>query len=405
MENFITRIHVNKIFKLTDLDISIADNEMQHLLITGKNGCGKTSLLNALADFLQVVKSDKTLSFLQFDKSIERLQKSLSKNADDASSLQNQSTLDYYKKEYNRVYGKLNVSFSDIVSLSKKVQDDDFILAFYSATRKTIVTIPKNPDKPNLSHSSNIKDSKINEFIKFLVDLKVQESLARNEGEIHDADEIKAWFISFVELLRSIFDDKDLQLKFNYRDYSFKIVQDEHFFGFNELSDGYSAILDIVADLILKMQLQNSITRAYSKQGIVLVDEIETHLHMELQRHILPMLTRIFPNIQFIVSTHSPFILNSLNNAVAYDLEKKQKLEDLTEYSYQALAEGFFKVSANTSFLQSKLDRFEALSLKKHRDLADDDEFNSLDKELSALDENLAPANIIDAYLSIKSKM
>lgn len=405
MENFITRIHVNKIFKLTDLDISIADNEMQHLLITGKNGCGKTSLLNALADFLQVVKSDKTLSFLQFDKNIERLQKSLSKNADDASSLQNQSTLDYYKKEYNRVYGKLNVSFSDIVSLSKKVQDDDFILAFYSATRKTIVTIPKNPDKPNLSHSSNIKDSKINEFIKFLVDLKVQESLARNEGETGDADEIKTWFISFVELLRSIFDDNDLQLKFNYRDYSFKIVQDEHFFGFNELSDGYSAILDIVADLILKMQLQNSITRAYSKQGIVLVDEIETHLHMELQRHILPMLTRIFPNIQFIVSTHSPFILNSLNNAVAYDLEKKQKLEDLTEYSYQALAEGFFKVSANTSFLQSKLDRFEALSLKKHRDLADDDEFNSLDKELSALDENLAPANIIDAYLSIKSKM
>jgi predicted ATP-binding protein involved in virulence len=395
MENFITRIHVNKIFKLTDLDISIADNEIRHLLITGKNGCGKTSLLNALADFLQVVKSDKTLSFLQFDKSIERLQKSLSKNADDASSLQMHSTLDYYKKEYNRVYGKLNVSFSDIVSLSKKVQDDDFILAFYSATGKTIVTIPKNPDKPNLSHSSNIKDSKINEFIKFLVDLKVQESLARNEGETDDADEIKAWFISFVELLRSIFDDNDLLLKFNYRDYSFKIVQDEHFFGFNELSDGYSAILDIVADLILKMQSQNSITRAYRRQGIVLVDEIETHLHMELQRHILPMLTRIFPNIQFIVSTHSPFILNSLNNAIAYDLEKKQKLEDLTEYSYQALAEGFFKVSANTSFLQSKLERFEVLSLKKNRDLADDDELNSLDKELSALDRNLAPDNII----------
>ncbi len=44
---------------------------------------------------------------------------------------------------------------------------------------------------------------------------------------------------------------------------------------------------------------------------------------MELQRKILDLLTSIFPNIQFIMSTHSPFIINSVDNAVIYDLEKK----------------------------------------------------------------------------------
>lgn len=61
--------------------------------------------------------------------------------------------------------------------------------------------------------------------------------------------------------------------------------------------------------------------------GIVLVDEIETHLHLELQKKILDLLTTVFPNIQFVVSTHSPFILNSLENTVVYDLEEIAKLE------------------------------------------------------------------------------
>lgn len=57
------------------------------------------------------------------------------------------------------------------------------------------------------------------------------------------------------------------------------------------------------------MQSQNNVVRAYEKEGIVLIDEIETHLHLELQRVILPILTTIFPNIQFVVTTHSPLFL------------------------------------------------------------------------------------------------
>ena len=78
-----------------------------------------------------------------------------------------------------------------------------------------------------------------------------------------------------------------------------------------------------MVDLIIRMESQSGRKIDFSVEGIVLIDEIETHLHLELQRKILDLLTSIFPNIQFIMSTHSPFIINSVDNAVIYDLEKK----------------------------------------------------------------------------------
>ena len=76
-------------------------------------------------------------------------------------------------------------------------------------------------------------------------------------------------------------------------------------FEFSEQSDGYSSVIYIVSDLILRMDknwlLDEEISQ-YNAQGIVLIDELETHLHIELQKKILPFLTKFFPNIQFIVT-------------------------------------------------------------------------------------------------------
>lgn len=58
----------------------------------------------------------------------------------------------------------------------------------------------------------------------------------------------------------------------------------------------------------------------------------------------MPFLIQIFPNIQFIVTTHSPFVLNSINNAVIYDLEKNIRVEGLMDYSYEGIGEGYFEV-------------------------------------------------------------
>ena len=65
-------------------------------------------------------------------------------------------------------------------------------------------------------------------------------------------------------------------------------------------------------------------------RALFFIDEIEAHLHIELQKKVLPFLTASFPKVQFIVSTHSPFVLSSIENAVVYDLEKKIHIEDMS---------------------------------------------------------------------------
>lgn len=89
------------------------------------------------------------------------------------------------------------------------------------------------------------------------------------------------------------------------------------------MSSGYSAVFDIINDLTMRTEKRGS-----DVEGIVLIDEIETHLHLELQKIILPFLIELFPNIQFIVSTHSSFILNSIDNAVIFDLENKIQVSE-----------------------------------------------------------------------------
>ena len=104
----------------------------------------------------------------------------------------------------------------------------------------------------------------------------------------------------------------------------------------------------------------------YNEQGIVLIDELETHLHIELQKKILPFLTEFFPRIQFIVTTHSPYILNSISNAKAYDLERHVELEHLSAFSSEDLAEGYFEADAYSDELKEQLERYEVLCFKEN---------------------------------------
>ena len=57
--------------------------------------------------------------------------------------------------------------------------------------------------------------------------------------------------------------------------------------------------MNIVTELIVRMEKRSP--RTYELQGIVLIDEIETHLHIELQKLVLPFLIKVFQKIQFIV--------------------------------------------------------------------------------------------------------
>jgi predicted ATP-binding protein involved in virulence len=87
----------------------------------------------------------------------------------------------------------------------------------------------------------------------------------------------------------------------------------------SQLSDGYRSMLALVMDLARRMAQSGSEANTKSTEGsflkksaIVLIDEVELHLHPSWQQTVLTTLMDIFPNTQFIVTTHSPQILTSI---------------------------------------------------------------------------------------------
>ena len=402
MNRYINNIHINQVRHLKDINIPLEKDAYPHLMITGKNGSGKTSLLNAIADHMERIANDTYKNFENYEKSIEYWENELKNNPQNILSIE--QFLQQNKDKYKLFFGEIIITFRDVDTLIKKYQEGNFIIAFYEAHR-TIKNLrePKNPTKPELQDKWGIKQTSTQEFLNFLADLKIQEALARNEKLEKDANQIREWFVNFEKLLGEIFQDKDLQLHFNYKDYSFKILTKEKEFKFTELSDGFAAVLDIVVDLILKMQHKNQLTRAYECEGIVLVDEIETHLHLELQKVIMKLLTKIFPNIQFIVTTHSPFVLSSLSNAVAFDLEHQEVIEDLTEYSYESLAEGYFGVKTDSSYIEMQLNRLKELLEKENLSSSEKSELKHLNSDFEEVPEIVSPL-IKGRYLQLKNQ-
>ena len=95
---------------------------------------------------------------------------------------------------------------------------------------------------------------------------------------------------------------------------------------FNYLSDGYRNMVAMVADIAHRASRLNphfDSESAKKTQGIVLIDEIDLHLHPKWQRRVVDDLQEAFPNIQFVATTHSPFIIQSLKAVRLLILTKK----------------------------------------------------------------------------------
>lgn len=89
------------------------------------------------------------------------------------------------------------------------------------------------------------------------------------------------------------------------------------------LSQGYQSLISWLADFVGQIVLEASETRdAADMEGIVLVDEIDVHLHPTWQVRLIPALKKVFPRLQFIATTHSPMVLPALEAEEVYLLSQ-----------------------------------------------------------------------------------
>lgn len=116
---------------------------------------------------------------------------------------------------------------------------------------------------------------------------------------------------------------------------------------FGELSDGYRNIVAIAADIAIKAAMLNPQLAEMALEltpGVVLIDELDLHLHPKWQRRVIEDLRRTFPKIQFICTTHSPFLIQSLRSGEELIVLDGQPTADLANMSVEEIAQGIMGI-------------------------------------------------------------
>jgi len=281
------RIHIKKLAHLSNLKIEFPgespDNRFRdvipykHLVITGKNGSGKTALLDSIDTCLLDFAADNKKTNL--------------------SSLE--LALDFY--------GSRNKGF--ITDFRDWLNKDSIVYDYYPADNR-------------------LDNERISNVIEFLQKMK-QKSSEQTVQSSKYAQIIKDFESSLKELFML---DGDVTLDFR-SDTEVYIREGngiEHLLG--SLSHGYTSLLGIYGTL--RSTIHQSGGFPETIRGLILIDEPELHLHISLQKTLVPSLTKLFPKVQFIIATHSPLVLKSVSNAVVFDLDKQDSLSELTEFSY-----------------------------------------------------------------------
>ena len=232
---------------------------------------------------------------------------------------------------------------------SSRVKSDQFTLKVF----QSFETFKENQQKKDVEQALEafLIDQKMafNTLIQFRT---LQNYPSKPFGaRIFDTNEIERWFLKVENDLQSILENPTIELSFTKNGDEVLIIQKDKniSFTFDSLSSGFKAVFNIYANLLVRAQFQNISPEELC--GIAIIDEIDVHLHISLQKKVLPFLIKAFPKVQFIVSTHSPFVITSTDNdTVVYDISSGEFFEeDLSRYSYESVIKGLFHVNPISS--------------------------------------------------------
>lgn len=120
------------------------------------------------------------------------------------------------------------------------------------------------------------------------------------------------------------------------------VIYDNQKLSFNVLPDGLKSLVAWLADLCIRLDKIHWVddTPVFNRNLILFLDEIENHLHIKWQRRVLPIVQKLLPNAQIFVTTHSPFVVNSIDNAWVHRLQLDETTKTATIASPQGTSTG-----------------------------------------------------------------
>ncbi|MVM34932.1 AAA family ATPase [Spirosoma sp. HMF4905] len=351
---YIKSLYVNDCYAYKDFNIELHDYKpFSHLILTGKNGSGKSTILRIINNHISSWRG-KT-AFL--NGAIDPIQQvaELKSSIKSRSSKQgmNDSTVRTWKtklSELERILPTYVVPVDTIWTQNKTQLIYSHLKAKRNSEVSPVSTVTKETDFTNELQNSDSTETFIKQFKQYLVNKKVYQAFDQLENDKTRLSESEAFFSKLTTAFRSIFEDENLSLVFVRENFEFFLqLSDGRQLTFDVLSEGFSALLSILMDLFMRVDLIRKQVNDYSYNpcGIVLIDEPETHLHLQLQEQVLPLLTSLFPNIQFIAATHSPAVIASIKNATIFDLTTKESRisEETAGRSYSDLMMSHFELN------------------------------------------------------------
>ncbi|MEB3308900.1 MAG: AAA family ATPase [Snowella sp.] len=333
----------------------------------GNNGVGKSSILDALNILLSWFTSNVKHNRYQFKKnSLTGEKKSDGKRASENDiknyydSLNQNILVEYKEKKYNWSISNLKKdNLQNLYQLTDNISNDienksllSIPIIIHYPVNRSVIKIPLeskinystdildvydeilgNDSNRNSSPKSSSKigtilnKSSVFSFDIFFEWFRTIEDL-ENENRVDNREYRDKQLVAVrkaIHVLIPAFDNLRVRRNPLRMTVNKKIGNKVEEFTINQLSDGEKCLLAMVGDIARRLAIANpSLDDPLQGEGIVLIDEIELHLHPTWQREIIPRLTQTFPNCQFIVTTHSPQVLSQVHSENIYILQSTE---------------------------------------------------------------------------------
>ena len=285
--------HLKNYKGIIDTQVDNIPDNTQWIFLTGENGFGKTSILQGIVEHI---------TNWQFG---------------------------YARGGLGLSYGQGRITSISLCQGDEYMQNKQSLRAFiiktiaYGSTRLRVSAGVTKEVTETISSTSSL-------FSNDTVLINIEENFKDWKSNYSEGFEaLENIFKTLIPNLAKIeveFDENEKKSKVKYYEKDFEGNQYEEGIEFLQLAAGYKNIIAMIGDMVNRLMLHQPVKELKYLHGIVVIDEIDLHLHPKYQKLFIQKLTELFPLIQFIVSTHSPIpLLGAPKNSVIINVSRTRE--------------------------------------------------------------------------------